>query len=116
MTEREADDRGELSHPPVVDIARPGRLDLRTASELSGLPGDLILYCVRRGMIEVRRLGDESGEPFFDDGALRRLRLIADLRGRRRAGMSTVRRLLALIDRLERAEAQLRRLRDRDFS
>jgi hypothetical protein len=85
-------------------------VDLDTASELSGLHRDLILEFARAEWIACRH---PHPHPMFDEHAIYRLRQIDHLRRSPGVTMRTVRLIVELQNRVERAEAELRHLRER---
>jgi DNA-binding transcriptional MerR regulator len=89
-----------------------GFVDLDMASELSGVHPEMILEFTRARMVSVSRQ-DESGNPYFDDEAIYRLRHIEHLRNQEGVQMRTIRLILDLMDRAEAAERELRWLRER---
>ena len=89
-----------------------GFVDLEAASELSGVHPEMILEFARARMVTVS-WQDRSGNPYFDDEAIYRLRQIEHLRNQERMQMRTVRLILELMDRTETAERELRWLRER---
>ena len=89
-----------------------GVVDLEMASELSGVHPEMILELTRARMVSVS-WQDRSGNPYFDDEAIYRLRQIDRLRTRERVQMRTIRLILELMDRAETAERELRWLRER---
>ena len=89
-----------------------GFVDLEMASELSGVHPEMILEFTRARMVPVS-WQDWSGNPYFDDEAIYRLRQIDRLRTRERVQMRTIRLILELMDRAETAERELRWLRER---
>lgn len=88
-----------------------GYVDLDFASQLSGLHPDMILELARAQLVTVR--ADAAGNPRFDNQAIYRLRQIERLRQEQRAGMRMIRLIIQLLDRTERAERELRHLRER---
>lgn len=87
----------------------PRFVDLDTASELSGLHPDLILEFARAEWIVCQ---NPENDPRFDDQAIYRLRQIEFLRQSHGITMRTVRMIVDLQHRAERAEQELRRLRE----
>ena len=87
-------------------------VDLEMASQLSGVHPEMILEFTRAKLVVVSRQ-DRSGNPYFDDEAVYRLRQIERLRTREKVQMRTIRLILELMDRAEVAERELRWLRER---
>ena len=86
--------------------------DLRSTGKLSGMHPEMVLEFVRAELVSVAR-EDMSGNPFFDEGAIYRLRQIEYLRTKQQAHLRTIRLIMRLLDRVDAAEMELRHLRDR---
>lgn len=105
-----------MTEEPMLILASTevshGLIDLDAASELSGMHPEMIEEVARAELIVVSH-HDRSGNPYFDDKAIYRLRQIERLRNEHRAHMRTIRLIVQLLDRTEAAEYELRRLRER---
>lgn len=86
--------------------------DLETAAALSGMHPGIILELVQGRVLTYAR-EDSPDSPRFDDRAIYRLRQIEVLREERSLDMHSVRFIVGLIDRLEKAERELRELREK---
>ena len=85
--------------------------DLGAAGDLSGLHPDIIIEFERGKLVE-RSATDTAGNPVFDATGIRRLRFLASLRERDKLSLRMTRVFCQLMDRLERAESEVRWLRD----
>ena len=85
-------------------------LDISAASRLSGLHPDMIAEFERGKLVE-RSGSDQNGNPVFDEAGICRLRILSDLRDRERLSLRMTRVVCHLMDRLERAESEVRNLR-----
>jgi hypothetical protein len=98
----------ELTRTDIVLVSAnsPDFVDLTTASRRTGLHPELIVE-----LINVHLVSAFSG-PRFDQRGLKRLHQIANLREQEHLPFRMVRSIVRLIDRLENAETELRKLRD----
>lgn len=97
-------------HTLTVTTIHPVRgFNLSAVSEMTGLHQEFILEIVRARLVRAA----EPAEPTFDEHGLCRLRQIADLHQRQGLNLRTVKLIVRLMDHLERAEQELRALRDR---
>lgn len=84
---------------------------LREAAVLSGMHPQMILEFVRAGYVPL--LGyEETGNPIFGEDGVLRLREIEELRSWHGIGLRAIRYIVHLLDRLESAEQEVRRLRE----
>jgi DNA-binding transcriptional MerR regulator len=97
---------------PTYSETSRGFVDLEMASQLSGMHPEMILEVTRAQLVVISRQ-DRSGNPYFDDEAIYRLRQIEELRMKQRMQMRTVRLIMQLRDRAEAAEREVRWLRER---
>jgi DNA-binding transcriptional MerR regulator len=86
--------------------------DLDTTAELTGVHRDLILEFTRAEFLPTVRRGDDESILQFDEHAIYRLRQIESLRQRHHTSLRVIRDILRLLDRLEDAELEVRRLRE----
>ena len=86
--------------------------DLDTTAELSGVHRDLILEFTRAELLPTVRSGEGESVWQFDERAIYRLRQIDSLRERHHTSLRVIRDILRLLDRLEDAEIEVRRLRE----
>jgi DNA-binding transcriptional MerR regulator len=96
---------------PYLHVSH-GFIDLKAASDLSGMHPEMILEFTRAQLVLVARK-DRSGNPYFDDEGVYRLRQIEHLRHDQQAHLRTIRLVIQLMERAETAERELRNLRDR---
>jgi hypothetical protein len=87
-------------------------VDLEAAARLCGLPAELILEFSRTRVISVVR-GDDPAAPAFDTVCLHRLRQIETLHRDWSMAPRSIGFVMDLFDRLEAAERELRKLRER---
>jgi len=85
--------------------------DLETASQLTGMHPDLIQEFVN-GSLAPTAGTDSDGLPLFGEDGICRLRILADLRSREKLSLRMIRVFCHLLDRLTRAEAEIRFLRN----
>lgn len=90
----------------VISANAPDLVDLKTASQQTGLHPDLIAELVEVHLV----LATASLQ--FDRRGLNRLHQIANLRDQDNLSFRMVRSIVRLIDRLETAEEELRSLRE----
>lgn len=95
----------------ALTIIDPGarRFFLAEVCELTGLHREFVLEIVSARLVRAV----DPDEPAFDESGLCRLRQIAEMRHHQQLNLRTVRLIVQLLDRLERAEAELRVLRER---
>lgn len=93
---------------PCVQAVHHESFDLLTTADLTGMHPEMILEFSRSRM--VRSQPSANGAPRFDQHAIFRLRQIATLRQHHSMRLRSIRLVLELVDRLEAAEAELRRL------
>jgi DNA-binding transcriptional MerR regulator len=104
--------RTSQRHTLVVVSEDPEcRFNLERAAELSGMHPEMILEFTRAEIIHTTGQ-DPDGSPRFDETEIVRLRQIEYLRAIEGASLRTIRYILALLDRLEAAEHELRLLRE----
>lgn len=96
----------------VTTDQRIDRIDLPTASRLTGLHHELILEFTRASWITVSAATMNAEEPVFDQQGLRRLRQIAELHYQQRMSFRMARKIVCLLDRLDEAERELRYWRE----
>lgn len=99
----------------LVTISNPRRgmelFDLRAAAEASGMHPEMIREFQRARVVHAVN-DNEDGDCYFDEHGIRRLRHIEYLRSDRHLSLHVICLLLRLLDRAERAEAELKRLRE----
>ena len=81
------------------------------ASEMSGMHPEMIDEFLRAHLLHAAAFDEEC--PLFDVSAIYRMRQIENLRVQQHANLRTIRLVVELMDRLETAEDELRRLRNR---
>ena len=86
--------------------------DLDTTAKLSGVHRDLILEFTRAALLPSARGGGEDAVWEYDERAIYRLRQIDGLQ-RHHTSLRVIRDILGLLDRLEEAELEIQRLRER---
>jgi DNA-binding transcriptional MerR regulator len=96
---------------PYLNVTH-GFINLQSASDLSGMHQEMILEFIRAELVTAAGK-DQSGNPYFDDEGVYRLRQIEYLRHDQQAHLRTIRLVLQLMERAEAAEREVRRLRDR---
>jgi len=84
---------------------------LSEASEMSGMHPEMIDEFLRAHLL--RAVAYEKDVPLFDVSCIYRMRQIENLRIQQHANLRTIRLIVELMDRLETAEDELRRLRNR---
>jgi DNA-binding transcriptional MerR regulator len=103
--------RTSQRHTLVVVSEDPEcRFSLERAAELTGMHPEMILEFTRAEIVHTSGT-DSDGSPRFDETEIVRLRQIEYLRAIEGASLRTIRNILALFDRLEAAEHELRLLR-----
>ena len=98
---------------PIVPLqlrSSGGFIDLKAASQSSGMHPEMILEFVRCELVVIARK-DRQGLPYFDEPSIYRLRQIQYLREIQKAHLNTIRLVLRLLDRAETAERELGSLR-----
>ena len=85
--------------------------DLRAAAEASGMHPEMIREFQRARVVNAVH-DTEDGNCYFDEHGIRRLGHIEYLRRDRHLSLHVICVLLRLLDRAERAEAELKRLRE----
>ncbi len=85
--------------------------DLEAASQLTGMHPDLIQEFVNGRLAPIAGTNPE-GLPLFAEDGICRLRILEDLRCREKLSLRMIRAFCHLMDRLERAEAEIRFLRN----
>jgi MerR family transcriptional regulator/heat shock protein HspR len=83
---------------------------LGDAGQLTGLHPEQIREFERAGLV-CPAATSPRGDPLFNDGGLCRVRLLADLRLREKLSLRMIRAFCQLIDKLERAEAEIKNLK-----
>lgn len=86
--------------------------DLETAAALSGMPADLILE-LRSWRLTAWGTGPDRSGISFDTRSIYRLRQIENLRQECRLGLESLRLVAELMERLDAAETELRKLREK---
>ena len=94
----------------VVSISQQ-LYDIDTASQLTGIHPELINE-YENGRLVQRSGSDGAGEPLFDESGICRLRILSDLRDREKLSLRMMRVVCQLMNRLERAESEIRFLRN----
>ena len=84
--------------------------DARQASEFTEIHPDLIVEFEKAHLVD-RCDTDKNGNPLFNDSGICRLKIISDLRGREKLSLQMVRVFCHMMDRLDRAETEVRYLR-----
>ena len=85
--------------------------DVYSASELTGIHPDIIQEFEHGKFVE-RSGADNDGSPLFDESGICRLRILSDLREREKLSLRMIRVFCQLMDQLERAESEVRELRN----
>lgn len=95
----------------VSESASPLLSDLAEASDLCGLHPEMIEEFLRGHL--VHGFKGSTGEIYFDQSGIARLRHIAYLRDHEHTSLRTLRYIVSLLDDLEAREQELRGLRER---
>ena len=101
---------------PIVssDVGETETFDVETLSRLTGLHEELILEFYHARLVPPADPEEHAGDaPQFDQRGLLRLRQVATLREEKHVSLGTLRLIVALLDRLESVESELRSLRER---
>ena len=86
--------------------------DIDTVSNLVGIHPEMITEFTRGKLVACCGT-DQTGKLLFDEAGLCRLRLLSDLRLREKLSLRMIRSICHLMDRLARAEDEVRHLRNR---
>lgn len=96
----------------ITVISVENRLfDVDEAARLTRIHPELIMEFERGHLVERRGTGTDDS-PLFDEAGLCRLRILSDLREREKLSLRMTKVVCRLMDRLERAESEVRRLRN----
>ena len=99
--------------PATVNEPPRGGVDLFTleaAAEFCGMHPEMILEFLRARLVVATYFAD-NGDAYFDERAVFRLRQIEEMRTSTHFDLHSIRFVVTLLDRVEKAEAELRRLR-----
>jgi chaperone modulatory protein CbpM len=99
-------------HELVLHQARSQQLSLESLASAADLQSDLIRRLIAYGVVEPIDTG--AGGPWFDPGAVRRLRMVRRLRDDLGINLAGIAVAVDLVERIETLEHELSELRRRN--